>query len=75
MNAFLDEVPPFCHTQGCTCPTGYELVETVQSKTCRLIESTSDVSTGESEEERRELFYDKVPIGILIKIKYFDLAF
>lgn len=48
----LDEVPPFCHTQGCSCPTGYELIETVQSKTCRLIESTSDLSAGESEEER-----------------------
>lgn len=50
----LDEVAPFCHTQGCTCPTGYELIETVQSKTCRLIDSNSDLSAGESEEERRK---------------------
>lgn len=53
MFVLSDEVPPFCHTQGCSCPTGYELIETVQSKTCRLIESTSDLSAGESEEERR----------------------
>lgn len=47
---FIDEVQPFCHTQGCTCPTGYELIETVQSKLCRLTEPTSDLSTGENEE-------------------------
>lgn len=54
---FSDEVPPFCHSLGCTCPTGYELIETIQSKTCRLIESNPDLSGGESDDdERRKLW-------------------
>lgn len=29
---------PFCHKQGCSCPTGYEFAEVDGIKTCRLAE-------------------------------------
>lgn len=39
---WIDEIAPLCHSRGCTCATGYEMIETVRSKICRLIERDED---------------------------------
>ncbi|XP_055547444.1 nidogen [Wyeomyia smithii] len=36
------EIAPFCTTQGCTCPTGYMLIEYAFNQICRLIEAQPD---------------------------------
>lgn len=33
----LAEVEPFCEITGCTCPTGYELIEYAVGQTCRVL--------------------------------------
>ncbi|XP_031633983.1 nidogen [Contarinia nasturtii] len=45
------EIAPFCdaHT-GCTCATGYELIETIAQKICRLIEK-EETSTEDEEDK------------------------
>lgn len=48
-----DEVQPFCSQQGCSCPTGYELVEYLIGQTCRLISVDDSRSTGSIEDDKR----------------------
>ncbi|XP_058453091.1 nidogen [Malaya genurostris] len=36
------EIAPFCTAQGCTCPTGYTLIEYAFDQICRLIEAQPD---------------------------------
>ncbi|XP_055600604.1 nidogen-like [Uranotaenia lowii] len=36
------EIAPFCTVQGCTCPTGYTLIEYAFDQICRLIEAQPD---------------------------------
>ncbi|KAL9698056.1 hypothetical protein quinque_001497 [Culex quinquefasciatus] len=33
------EIAPFCTVQGCTCPTGYALIEYALDQICRLLEA------------------------------------
>lgn len=49
---FPAEIPPFCHKQGCSCPTGYELIESEENIICRLTDPSADPQPGEDEEER-----------------------
>lgn len=57
---FSAEIAPFCHSQGCTCPTGYELIETITQRTCRLIEK-EEVST---EDEGDKCMYSEFTFNL-----------
>ncbi|KAL9697079.1 hypothetical protein quinque_000520 [Culex quinquefasciatus] len=35
----VNEIAPFCTVQGCTCPTGYALIEYAFDQICRLLEA------------------------------------
>lgn len=53
------EVEPFCHMTGCSCPTGYELINSSdsESKTCRLLNEGRDNAPEEEEERREAIFF------------------
>ncbi|KAG4067397.1 hypothetical protein HA402_011951, partial [Bradysia odoriphaga] len=43
------EVAPFCEITGCTCPTGYELIEYAVGQTCRALPAEDTENDRESE--------------------------
>lgn len=43
------EVAPFCEITGCTCPTGYELIEYAVGQTCRVLPAEDVENETESE--------------------------
>lgn len=45
------EVQPFCTQQGCSCPTGYSLIQYATEQRCRLINDDDDTSSNGSLDE------------------------
>lgn len=46
---FIAEVAPFCQSTGCTCPTGYELIEFAVGQTCRAIPAEDNENDRDTE--------------------------
>lgn len=64
-SSLSEEIDPFCHIQGCTCPTGYELIETEETKICRLIDQATELQP----EEKREFCDDELSCELQLKIR------
>lgn len=45
----VDEVPPFCQQSGCTCSTGYELIEYAVGAICRRLPSDESENDRDTE--------------------------
>lgn len=53
------EVVPFCTLQGCSCSTGYKLIEYATGQLCRLMAVDDDTSSNGSIDEDRGMFLGK----------------
>lgn len=49
---FPVEVQPFCHKDGCSCPTGYQFHEDNGRRICNLVQETKNVPTDQRKWQR-----------------------
>lgn len=65
---------PFCYNQGCSCPTGYDLVETSEYKICRINEQLVDERLDDDDDDEDDKCMQTIS-GYLLSEKKNNLPF